>query len=124
MSILTSSTDNFRPEGFQGCRQSSTATQPLFLANDGRSAGTLTPAVLMCVLLCCSENQGPPSEDNRPNLPKPCSLEAVDAAVPSEWLLLAPIEGRLNYQASGAPGVVLRHEEERSNALLPRPPAH
>ena len=76
---------------------------------------------VICVPSRCSENQGPPSEIHRVCLLRSPSLEAADAAVPSQWPLQAPVEQRLIYQASGASRVVLRHEEEYLGALLPRP---
>ena len=81
---------------------------------------TRTPATVICVPSRCSENQGSPSENHRVCLLRSPSLEAADAAVPSQWPLKAPVEQRLIYQASGASRVVLRHEEEYLVPLLPR----
>ena len=60
---------------------------------------TRTPATAICVPSRCSENQGCPSENHRVCLLRSPSLEAADAAVPSQWPLRAPVEERLIYRA-------------------------
>ena len=102
----------FRPQKFM-LRTKTT----LALSASARTV-TRTPATAICVPSRCSENQGPPSEIHRVCLLRSPSLEAADAAVPSQWPLQAPVEQRLIYQASGASRVVLRHEEEYLRALF------
>ena len=89
--------------------------------DDGRHGGDGDSPRSSCGCSFAARRTRALRQNHRPSLSQPCALAAVDAAVPSEWLLGAPVEAQQIYQASGASRVVLRHEEEYLRALLIRP---